>query len=136
MKLLDRSWPSVSRIVWLQNSIHPGTMSLICGAGILTDTLVSERWSMKPLCVCIPGGERRGGCPVVWLASLWQNRLFISHLVLVTVERMASYQRGDRGFITGYGANNIADGPFLVHGKRRAASHPQLPSFSPFPKPA
>jgi hypothetical protein len=54
-------------------------------------------------------------------------------LVLVTVERMASYERGDRGFVAGYGANNVAGGPFLVHGKRREASHPQLLSFSLFP---
>jgi hypothetical protein len=54
-------------------------------------------------------------------------------LVLVTVERMASYERGDRGFAAGYGANSVAGGPFLVQGKRRAASHPQLLSFSPFP---
>jgi hypothetical protein len=93
---------------------------------------------MDSLCVCKQGGERRGGCPVVWLASQGQNRYFTYHFVLgdcgedgvVRVVAIGTWSPG-----MGQTASPAAPS---FHGMSREAFLPQLISFfpCPFAKPA
>jgi hypothetical protein len=73
------SWPSVFATVCLRIFTRP-RLSLATftdlRACVVRGSVVSEGRSVA---YCVRG-ERRGGCPVVWLYSQGQNQHFISHL--------------------------------------------------------